>query len=132
MSVLLIDGADVSDVSRAVAGGPATEATNPKLMRAVTDRPPEHLGELPRCGMSTAYHRPTGAHGADLLSVRGGRRPEPALTAASVESPEQVVAALTQGADSVSVPAEVLFSLAAPPSSHAAKPECNARYGGPS
>jgi transaldolase len=67
MRVLLVDSADVADVARALDIGLVQGATtNPKLMRAVTDKPLEQLTELLGLGLTEAYYQPTGAYGPDL------------------------------------------------------------------
>ncbi|MFB7635395.1 transaldolase family protein [Streptomyces sp. NPDC056149] len=69
MSILLIDSADPADVKEAVASGLVTSVTtNPKLMRAVTDKPLEHLATLLALVPGEVCYQPTGAYGDDLVA----------------------------------------------------------------
>lgn len=69
MTILLVDSADEHDVAQAVELGLARGATtNPKLMRAVTDRPLEQLAVLLELPLVQVYYQPTGAYGPDLAA----------------------------------------------------------------
>jgi transaldolase len=62
---VLLDSADLNDVSAAAALGFVTGVTtNPTLLRQVTDDPLEHAAELlAATDFPEVYYQPTGAHG---------------------------------------------------------------------